>query len=167
MSCSPDKASKRGSVAAATADPLFSKNGPTALAELEHWCSQHVPGYVGYVSGSGCNLHDSIRPGASFLVNIDSSHGIGTHWTALRISTTASKIALYVDSMGYPPPRPVTELLRANGYEVLYSDARNQRADEPLDATCGQRACLALHAMANSPSLPAGDMEAFATLAGC
>lgn len=137
-------------------DPLFLGGGrPTTAGQLSGWLQEHVPGFSGVLMGDLAAVKPKLRPGLSYLVNIDSTGGRGTHWTALRLSDCAARLALYVDPAGFPPPMAITHHLRDNGYETLFSDVRNQR--EANDASCGQRACIALRDLAAAPC----DLSAF------
>jgi hypothetical protein len=77
-----------------------------------------------------------------YIVNMDNSTGMGTHWTAVWIETIASKRrAVYFDSFGQVPPTIIETKLKGASppfnppfEEYLYNDKIIQN---PMSGYCG------------------------------
>ena len=104
---------------------------------------------------------DTLRPGETLLVNLDSTGGPGTHWGILRASLEKPGIVLWWDSLGLMPPLSITRGTRAGGRQIVASDAAVQRIRQANDSLCGPRAVLAALHLAESPKK---DLKAFADL---
>jgi hypothetical protein len=68
-----------------------------------------------------------------YIVNMDNSTGIGTHWTAVWIETNASKRrAVYFDSFGQVPPTIIESKLKP--FKFIHNDKIIQN---PMSGYCG------------------------------
>jgi hypothetical protein len=74
-------------------------------------------------------------------------HG-GTHWVALRVSTTRPDLILYIDSFGAPPPTDVYNLASDLKRKVAHTTGIWQHLKEE---DCGPRSLSALQEMENGP----------------
>lgn len=126
--------------------------GPYTDKELVPVLKKHLgEKFKGVIMGDqGARLRP-LQPGNTWLVNLDSSDGGGTHWGISRVSTQRPGLVLWWDSLGFMPPRSITHGVRAQGNEIIASDARVQVIDQPNDALCGPRAVQAALMLAEDP----------------
>jgi len=90
-----------------------------------------VPGYLGCYMRDGIPQDLSVRSG--YILNLDTSEGEGTHWTAImhvRPTMTSPYHVCYYDSFGFPPPEELTDTYG----DILYNTHNHQPYDS---ATCG------------------------------
>jgi hypothetical protein len=124
----------------------------TYESELTNWLEKNVKGYHRTICGDEGNLI-KLQPGLSYLVNIDKrSNQRGTHWTALRVSSSNPKYVLYMDSMGYACPASITNHVNKNNKLVLCSNSKWQQMRDVNDKSCGARACISLYRMSRAKS---------------
>lgn len=129
------------------------KNGPYSTDEIEPVLREVLRGagnsYQGLLMGS-----DSVPatpPGGTYLINLDSRSGGGTHWGILRRSVQRPSTYLWLDSLGLMPPRPITHSVWGSGLTIIANDAGDQRITNAKDALCGPRAAIYAEALAAEP----------------
>lgn len=130
------------------------KNGPYSTDEIEPVLRQYLRGknnsYQGLLMGSDSVPADT-PPGGTFLVNLDSRSGGGTHWGILRRSAQHPSKFVWIDSLGLMPPRPLTHSIRRTGRTIVANDAPEQRITNAKDALCGPRAAIFVQRLAAKP----------------
>lgn len=112
--------------------------------------------YRGLLMGS--QAVPAASPGDTFLVNLDSASGSGTHWGILRRSVQKPSTFLWLDSLGLMPPRPITASIRKAGLQVEANDGAEQAIRRQSDALCGPRAAIFARRLAADPKK---DYQAF------
>ena len=133
------------------------KNGAYTDGELEPALIQALgKHYLGLLMGS--DFVPPTPPGGTYLVNLDSRSGGGTHWGILRRSAQFPRRWIWNDSLGLMPPKPITHSVRTRfsgtppaRHEVYANDAADQRITNTKDALCGPRAVIFAQEMAANP----------------
>ena len=99
-------------------------------------------------------LPDSPKEGECGVLNLDSSDGPGTHWTAWAVLGTH---ITYFDSYGLPPPKELVLYWRSrwslNAKPLLYSTMKIQNRQDP--PVCGH---LCIEFLKRVGSQPFGDV---------
>lgn len=91
----------------------------------------------------GVFMRDEVKGKANnnecFIMNIDFSENIGTHWTCLFVK---NKISFYFDSYGFNPTDEIIEY--CDGNENYYNSFKIQKSDEVI---CGHYCIYMLYLM--------------------
>ena len=55
----------------------------------------------------------------NYIINLDDSQNVGSHWTALQINKNK---AIYFDSFGCVPPQNVTDFVKQTNIKLGYNN---------------------------------------------
>ena len=94
----------------------------------------------------GVFMRDEIKGKAKdnecFILNIDESKNMGTHWTCLSIK---NKVCYYFDSYGFCPPYEIKQYCKE--YESYFSSFKVQKPNEVI---CGHYCVYLLYLLDNN-----------------
>lgn len=85
------------------------------------------------------NLPKKVELRGSYIVNLDSKDGSGTHWVACHVNRNEK---YYFDSFGLPPPKEIISFLGQHENSIIYNTSQIQDMTEVI---CGHLCLMILY----------------------
>lgn len=84
------------------------------------------------------NLPEKAELRGSYIINLDSQDGKGTHWVACHVNRNEK---YYFDSFGLPPPKEIVKFLNDDKNSIVYNTSQVQNMTEVI---CGHLCLMVL-----------------------